>query len=336
MGRPSELAVGGLAMLHHVALGAGHGADAFANALQVGGLDAAPRPVMKHWLQNAWAWQDHPQRLNMHSSPLPNANHRRPQAFQGHVMYRLGSRRTNRWGPLSGDWPLNLSGLFVLTGRGRSTPPHWNTPSPHRSLLTLVVANRTYVEAARGGSLERRYLEVEYAHTASATCQRPAGFNSNSWSSTSNSSASPGGGDDGQGLPAAALPPAAAAVDPRVVSSAAGAAPGLPAWQPGAAAVASAASGAALAAQLAGMSHEEWEAHGCEVWVSWALYDVKWRLQVGGARGRGAGGLGAALAAARFACAVDAVAAGKRLAAFDSHRHPAQHPPKTPCHARRR
>jgi len=38
LGEPSQLAVGGLAMLHHVALAEGTGSGAFVNAMQVGGM----------------------------------------------------------------------------------------------------------------------------------------------------------------------------------------------------------------------------------------------------------------------------------------------------------
>jgi hypothetical protein len=137
------------------------------------------------------------------------------------------------------------------------------------SLVWLVVANETYV-APLGADLQRRYLELEYASTASATClgaAPPVAVN----------------GSAGAGVPGAReeWPPAVAAIDPAVVSpraSPSGAGAAAP-WAPGAAAAPSSGSRAALAAARAAMGEAEWAARGCEAWVSAALYDVKWKHQ---------------------------------------------------------
>lgn len=124
------------------------------------------------------------------------------------------------------------------------------------SLLTLVVANATFVAPRPGaaGRLERRYLELQHTHVSSVACA----------------------------LLDAAAPAtaAAAAVNPAVVSPA-GEAVGGGEWRGGWAAVTSSASDAAVAAARAAMGEAAWAARGCEVWTSWALYDAKWALQVG-------------------------------------------------------
>jgi hypothetical protein len=79
-------------------------------------------------------------------------------------------------------------------------------------------------------------------------------------------------------------------VNPAVLSPAAAAAPAAAPWAPGHAAVPSPASAAAAAAEEAAAGGAAALAGGgCGVWHSWALYDIKWELQVG-AGWRGWGG----------------------------------------------
>jgi hypothetical protein len=89
-----------------------------------------------------------PQQAQTPACPFPRHRLCRPQAFQAHVTYRLGSRRTG-------------------------------------GLLALVVANATYVapRPGAGGPLARRYLELAHAHVESVACMGgvPAGGNGEEW-----------------------------------------------------------------------------------------------------------------------------------------------------------